>query len=107
MTYCLAWKARDAIMMIADNMVTANTPWVQMRSHSNFGEQQVAGPKKWIQECALKLIALPNCALAFAGTVHLAYSIAASLKEYLKGGLDAAQAFDRAVKNSQPFNPGD
>jgi hypothetical protein len=73
MTYCVGWKYRDAVFLLADTAVTKNAhPSI---THSSFGQLHAEVRGEHVEEGLLKLVPLNSGTVAaFAGDVGLATS---------------------------------
>lgn len=79
MTYCIGWKYRNSIFLVADTAVTKTAGFHV--SHSSFGElhQSIAGEN--VEESLLKITPVsPGLVITFSGDVGLAKSIIQFIK---------------------------
>lgn len=73
MTYCVGFKYRDSVYLIADSAVTAEGPR-SSSSVSSFGEAPHVDTQRVVDERALKLVTIgQNCMVALAGDLARAF----------------------------------
>lgn len=105
MTYCLAWKTKRAVFLLADTSVTLNAS-LSARKYSSFGELQGMRGKETVTESLLKInVVAKNSAIAFSGDVDLANSIIDTLKTLIESGETPIPAFRAAICSNSPFSP--
>lgn len=104
MTYCLAWKTKSAVFLLADTSVTLNKSL--RKSHSSFGELQGSQGSISVVESLLKINPLrKHAAIAFAGDVRVANSIIDSIRILLDSGESCRKAFEKAIVSNSPIPP--
>jgi len=102
MTYCLGWKTKKAVFLLADTSVTLHKPLGKM--YSSFGELQGSQGRESVVESLLKINAVHKmAAIAFAGDVGVANSIIESLQKILNLGKPYRQAFEAAIASNSPI----
>jgi hypothetical protein len=100
MTYCVGWKYRDAVFLLADTAVTKNVQ--PSTSHSSFGQLHAEVRGEHVEEGLLKLVPLNSGTVAaFAGDVELA----TSCLEFIYGQMDAGTSL-RDVCNALTISLG-
>ena len=102
MTYCLGWKTKKAVFLLADTSVTLNKSLG--KKYSSFGELQGSQGNESVVESLLKINAVEKkAAIAFAGDVGLANSVIESLQTFLDLGKPYRQALEAAIANNSPL----
>lgn len=102
MTYCLAWKTKSAIFLLADSSVTLNKSL--KKTYSSFGELQGSQGDISVVESLLKINPLrKNVAIAFAGDVRVANSIIDTIRVLLDSGESCRKALEKAIANNSPI----
>src|SRR5262249_39910757 len=105
MTYCLAWKLRNAVFLVADAAVTGGSMPLR-ETRSSFGELHKAGPTK-VQQAALKVFHLPGeRGLTFAGDVRVGHELVRAMAEFLSHGSSTIDAAKAGLANVCPVPKG-
>lgn len=102
MTYCLGWKYRDSIFLIADTAVTKEERLLV--SHSSFGElhQNIEGGN--VEESLLKIVPIDeNAVLTFSGDVELAKKVIQFIKSAYEYTKDMGQVLSAINASLGPF----
>lgn len=102
MTYCLGWKYKNNLFLLADTAVTKETNL--MVSHSSFGElhQNIEG--KNVEETLLKIVPLSNdSVLTFSGDVILAKKIIEFIKTSYEYHADMNRVLSSINASLGPF----
>ena len=97
MTYCIGWKTKDAVFLIADSAVTSSAPINETHTTTSFGEKHAWVGKESVQEMAVKVISIMNTVFTFAGDSTLGYSIAKTLRLALENGQSPKTALRDAI----------
>ncbi|MBL8298365.1 MAG: hypothetical protein JNN30_08465 [Rhodanobacteraceae bacterium] len=105
MTYCLAWKHREAVYLIADTLVTQGAP--AARKQTSLGEPQVqVAAQDFVEERLIKLEELrAGTAVAIAGEIRLAHDIVEFMRDHLETAGSCAALWPTVNATFGPFHP--
>jgi hypothetical protein len=105
MTYCFAWKYQDAVLLLADTLVTQSVP--ADRSTTSSGElHRQLGREKFVHERLLKLREIKEgVAVAIAGDVQLALAITDFIQDNIGIVERAADVIPIVEASFGPFDP--
>lgn len=105
MTYCLAWKHREAVYLIADTLVTQGAP--AARQSTSLGEPQVqVAAHDFVEERLLKLEELKaGTAVAIAGEIRLAHDIVEFMRDHIGAAGSCAALWPAVNATFGPFDP--
>ncbi len=102
MTYCVGWKYRDAVFLLADTAVTKSAR--PSTTHSSFGQLHAEVRGEHVEEGLLKLVPLgPGTVAAFAGDVGLATSCLDFLRDALPTATSTSGLLQALTLSLAPF----
>ncbi len=102
MTYCVAMKGQFGVVMAADSAITSNDS--PILEHSSFGEKhgrlygKDTGP--FVQESAIKVEVIGECAFTGAGDAIEIYDFLKRLRQSLESGASPFEAFELAARTA-------
>lgn len=106
LTYCIGFKSKTAVFLIADSMITSGQNKEGMESfgeYTTFGEF-VKNDNKTMQDKMVKVFKLPGNVIAtFAGDVTDSLEALGIFREELKKGVEPISAFE-SVLAAGPFS---
>ncbi|WDU78698.1 hypothetical protein [Lysinibacillus sp. G01H] len=99
MTYCLAWKDKKNVYMVADSAVSSSVLDTELES-SSFGDIHEKRGKNYVYEGTLKLQTINNSyIICYAGNLITINGMLELLSTQLECGINVSEAFE-TIKNS-------
>jgi hypothetical protein len=104
-TYCFAWKYKDAVFLIADTLVAQRVP--PSYSATSVGQPyRQLGADRFVQERQLKFREIKEgIVVAIAGNVQLALGITDFIQDNIESVERAADVFAKVEASFGPFDP--
>lgn len=99
MTYCCGWQSNSAAFVIADAAVTSPGITKQV-DRTSFGELDVQGADRCVEEAALKVNPIGCTAVTFAGSSRAGRLIEECFALELKAGVSPSAALAKVVDSS-------
>jgi hypothetical protein len=106
MTYCIGWRYGESVYLVADSLVTKETPSVS--PISSFGEVHVGSEGWFVEESLLKLMRVADdCAIAYSGSVDVSISIVEFISTHYCDAMNIEMLLQSASNSLGPFSEFD